>query len=134
MIDIQLVLIFLTLAFIVQGLFTNKLWFAPAVSLMICLFFLLFYQGYPADTKLPDKIIVYGITSEAIWAGTEEEPTPRSYIFEVPDEWFEENDKRKGHAFKVERVEEVEGRDTDMSDSDNLDYSWKIVPIERIRK
>lgn len=137
MIETFYVLVFLAVVCTGFSLFKNKLWAVPSIILIICAFFLLYFQGYPADTKLPDKITVYGLTSTEVWVGTETNPIPRAYIFQVPDEWLEERDRRKGHPFEVEKKEDVErtgNRDRDMEDSENLNYDWKIIPLERIEK
>ena len=137
MIEIYLSLIFLAIACATLSLFYSKLWMGTSLILVICLFFLVSFQGYPADTKLPDKITVYGLTSTEVWAGTEDNPIPRSYIFQVPDEWLEERDRRKGHPFEVEKREDTErtgNQERDMEDSENLYYDWKIIPLERIEK
>ena len=137
MIEIYLSLIFLAIACAILSLFYSKLWMGTSLILVICLFFLVSFQGYPADTKLPDKITVYGLTSTEVWAGTEDNPIPRSYIFQVPEEWLEERDRRKGHPFEVEKKEAIErtgNQDRDMEDSENLYYDWKIIPLERIEK
>jgi len=137
MIEIYLSLIFLAIACVTLSLFYSKLWMGTSLILVICLFFLVSFQGYPADTKLPDKITVYGLTSTEVWAGTEDNPIPRSYIFQVPDEWLEERDRRKGHPFEVEKREDTErtgNQERDMEDSENLYYDWKIIPLERIEK
>lgn len=87
-----------------------------------------FAAGWPTNDKVPNELIVYGLTSEYIWAAPIHKPfPPRAYEFEAPSEWFEERDKRKGHPFEVKRR-------VDQGNEQYPETEWEIVEFKEVDK
>lgn len=113
---------------VILSTITRWWWISPILAGLLLLAISL-GLGYPTNATFPDKATIYGLTSEYVWASTPDNPTPRSYIFTPPPEWFEERDRRSGQPFDVEKLEKGDtNKAAEQSEGDRISTGgWKIL-------